>query len=1185
MPHDIRPILHFVIYSIALLLVGSLHATEKIRNGGFEAMPPLSSWSSNQWGGAGTISSTRDGTDPISGSFSARIDIGGTDDPADSEWFFLNFRQVFNVTANRTYAGNYRVRADQPVTMVVQIIEDVSPFRSIAYTEVQLDSGVQELRVVGVADFTGTAHILFNFGKTARGSSIWLDDVSVTERVPGPNNATVTVDFSQSETAADLSGILLGLDISNLNQPGSPLITPLQAKYWRTRPTTAYIDRVTTLGSEAVALLSEGWYPANDPDNRPTPWSDNFVAWKAHCAAIATEHGTSVIYDIWNEPDHPTFFTNWADGTWDNFLATFKAAHDAIRDVVPNAIIAGPSTSADFPWPLLDRFMDYCLTEGLSVQILATHLFGDTDPSFEAMRDDLLKMRTDYIDNPTYAAVGTTHYMATEYGNPLLVARPGSIAAQLRFMEAGLVDGAMRSTWDTLDPGSNTAFDGSLGGLLTSDLSAPRAIWWALKWYADGAGNRVAASSDNEEIVPLAAHDAQEPTAAQVLLGSRAFGGPAQDMSSVQVTLGGLESAGIIAPGATQVTVWIYHAPNASGADPYPTPALLANPTLPVTGGEAVATITGMDAYDAVLLRFSEAETLDFSPPLAIGQWSGDGGDSVLSNAANWVDSTLPTDDTALWNGPGIEPLQLTFNANFGTRADESGTRFRLGSEQSGTLSITNNAGASRDINWLSSTSIDGFHMEAGAGAFTLGASGDPIRLVVGFSGTGLKTTRLQNDSASTATFGANVSWLTGGGRTQNLYFNGGGSGGFTILGPLRVNQSNNESLGYNLGVTVNLTGGGVLTLGGDNASMTGPVTVNNAILALAHDNALGVGTLNLNGPTHNRLQSFDTTPRTIATPVTLSRSAVFGTPGTGDLTFAGSWAGGSLAKTLTVDGIRMDIQQALTGNGARTKDGSGTLVLSGDNSSSSSAFTVAAGTLLIDGTATSGTTTVAANAALGGSGTLPGDLILQNGAGIVFDAGDGLTVNGSTADLGNLSIAALVGLDGTTPEGEYILLDGSAVFNFSAVQNLGGANAVAIAEGKYAFFREGSLRLIVTDAYGAWTDAFELSGADAEPTADPDGDGLSNEEEFILGTEPNNPNSRYAINSQIVDPQVGIPHFTIHFDTVAGRSYRVQRSLDLSPDSWEPIGDGPISGDGNPASVSDPLGEKAFYRVKVILE
>lgn len=616
----------FLFILLTMIAIGESSAsaqTEKITNGGFDSSGDtpgsLPHWTTSKWGGEGTINSTRDSSEPLSGTASARIEIGGDDDPASNQWYYLNVSQHFSVAENHTYVGTYKARASEPVTIAVQLNEVDPPHRNIAWTEVHLDVGVQTLRVVGPSEFSGKGQILFHFGKVRRGVHIWLDEVSVLERPAGPRTARVTVDFTRDEpTAKDLSGLLLGLKFPDWAEPRDELIKPLKAKHWRVRPDEVHIGRVAGLGSIPLALLSEGWYPTDFAERRPEPpWrsEERMQAWRERCKAVARANGTRVIYDIWNEPDHPTFFTNWPDGTWENYLLTFREAHNAIREVVPDAVITGPGTSADFPWPLLEQFMDYCLAEGLTVQILATHLFGDSDSSFEKMRDDLLKMREKFIDNPVYAAVGVEQYMATEYANPLVAFRPGSIVAMLRFMEEGLVDGAIRATWDVLDPGGNTAFDGSLGGLLTSDLELPRAIWWALKWYADGAGQRVAAISSNEEIIPLASLNPKAPSASQILLGSRAFGGPAQKMDEIQVSLNGLVSAGIAKPASNKLPVWVYLAANDSGSAAYPEPILVKNFNAPVYGESASFTLAQpMSGYDALLIRFGKAKTLDFQP-------------------------------------------------------------------------------------------------------------------------------------------------------------------------------------------------------------------------------------------------------------------------------------------------------------------------------------------------------------------------------------------------------------------------------------------------------------------------------------------------------------------------------------------------------------------------------------------
>ena len=101
--------------------------------------------------------------------------------------------------------------------------------------------------------------------------------------------------------------------------------------------------------------------------------------------------------------------------------------------------------------------------------------------------------------------------------------------------------------------------------------------------------------------------------------------------------------------------------------------------------------------------------------------------------------------------------------------------------------------------------------------------------------------------------------------------------------------------------------------------------------------------------------------------------------------------------------------------------------------------------------------------AVLGGGGIIYGGLTLSNGAKLAFDPDASLTVDG-TVNLGNLSIDSLVGLTEDVEIQSYTLIAGdSTTWDFLGVQNWGEANKVEIGEsGKYAYFDEGSLKLVV---------------------------------------------------------------------------------------------------------------------------
>jgi fibronectin-binding autotransporter adhesin len=199
----------------------------------------------------------------------------------------------------------------------------------------------------------------------------------------------------------------------------------------------------------------------------------------------------------------------------------------------------------------------------------------------------------------------------------------------------------------------------------------------------------------------------------------------------------------------------------------------------------------------------------------------------------------------------------------------------------------------------------------------------------------------------------------------------------------------------------------------------------------------------------------------------------------------ASKWSGYNGTSTLAVNGdtgathsfggIIQDVFQT-GGNNVRklalVKSGSNVQILTGTNTYSGGT-SVEGGTLIIDGvhSSTTAVNIVASGAAIGGSGTLGGDLVLSNGAQVVFSTTDTLTVDGSSVDLGSLAITDLVGLDSSVANGTYTLMDGTATFDFTDVQHLGSANAYFLGDGKSAYFQEGSLQVVVAGAIASPAD------------------------------------------------------------------------------------------------------------------
>ncbi|WMR31039.1 Ig-like domain-containing protein [Metapseudomonas otitidis] len=256
------------------------------------------------------------------------------------------------------------------------------------------------------------------------------------------------------------------------------------------------------------------------------------------------------------------------------------------------------------------------------------------------------------------------------------------------------------------------------------------------------------------------------------------------------------------------------------------------------------------------------------------------------------------------------------------------------------------------------------------------------------------------------------------------------------LSGSATVNTGADTTLSGVISGSNSLTksGASTLTLTGSN-TFTGSTSVNAGTLSIASDANLGAGALNLANGTTLQITGTTTIDNALA-----------------------------LTGLVTVNaGAAATLSGTISGTGSLTKTGASNLTLSGSNTNSG-ATTVAAGTLVVDGS-TNSATTVASGATLAGSGTLGGDVTVQSG-GTLSPGGTGvapLTVNGNLTLASGSTLA--LDINGTTAGTGYdrVVVNGTV--------DVSGAT-LAVTHG-YAAGSGDSYTVIVNDAADAVTGTF----------------------------------------------------------------------------------------------------------------
>lgn len=74
-------------------------------------------------------------------------------------------------------------------------------------------------------------------------------------------------------------------------------------------------------------------------------------------------------FEVWNEPNHPAFFS----GKKDDYLKIYSVTANAIKNVNPDYRVGGPATAGN-GW--VPDIINYCNENGVALDFIATHTYG-----------------------------------------------------------------------------------------------------------------------------------------------------------------------------------------------------------------------------------------------------------------------------------------------------------------------------------------------------------------------------------------------------------------------------------------------------------------------------------------------------------------------------------------------------------------------------------------------------------------------------------------------------------------------------------------------------------------------------------------------------------------------------------------------------------------------------------------
>jgi len=318
-------------------------------------------WNDNSsWGVPNpTVTYSQDTDDPHGGVASQKVSVQNL--PPNT---LVQLCQSLTVIPGRVYTFSAWLRGDAGMTVFLVVQDANTPYTYYARTPALLTGSWQQFTTEGMVNDTGSVLLEFQAAQTGTFS---VDDVQFTDSSGAPVSGGVPWPPEQFGT--------LRLWDSGTSWTS---LEPLQ-NVWNWQPLDTWVAAAEQHGVKDI-LLTLGQTPpwaSSNPDDvnyigagAPAPPTDNQY-WKDYITAVANRYkGRIRYYEIWNEPNDPTYYT----GTVAELAELTAEAYSILKSVDPGNTVLSP---AAYDTGYLAQLLEAGIAQ--NVDMIAYH-FYETPP-------------------------------------------------------------------------------------------------------------------------------------------------------------------------------------------------------------------------------------------------------------------------------------------------------------------------------------------------------------------------------------------------------------------------------------------------------------------------------------------------------------------------------------------------------------------------------------------------------------------------------------------------------------------------------------------------------------------------------------------------------------------------------------------------------------------------------------